>query len=707
MYKQQDGPVKDHSIQAEQGKGVVLPELLCPAGTPQALYAAVEGGADAVYLGVQSFNARSNARNFSGEEISSAARLLHAYGAKLYLTLNTQLYDRELKGFLETAYEAYERGVDGLIVADFGGAELIHREIPDIPLHASTQASGHSLDMARQLYRMGYSRMVAARELTKEDLFLLARKSPVEIEVFVHGALCVSASGQCLFSSVIGGRSGNRGECAQPCRLPYRCGPGGVGPEYPLSLKDLSLTGHVTELIESGVRSLKIEGRMKSPEYVLGVTRIWRRLLDEKRNANAEETEELERLFSRNGFTDGYYAGKTGRAMLGIRSDEDKSATKSVEPFSGLTRKVPIDIQASFRAGEPVSAEAVMKMPDGRTMLAAAEGEPPLTALSQPMTPDLVKKNLLKLGDTPFAAANVEIGMDEGLMIPVSRINALRRDLIARLEAQLTPDRKAGRKEVSLPAAAPAYMSLRSEKRKTARFYRPEQITAEAIRFFDEIYLPLQHFQKALPEKAGILMPPVVPDHEKRVVEAMLDALTADGRPVMAGNLGQVLWLRERKISPVGDFRLNICNRMSADVLRSAGVCSPVLSPELSLPQMRDIAAFWPDCQVIVYGRLPLMTLEKCVNADGPGCTECGRDRAWLQDRRGVRFPVLREFSHRNVIYNSVPVWMADRKDRLEAARIGNTHFIFSVESPEDVNDVIRMWEQGCKPDFPMRRIQE
>ena len=231
-----------------------LPELLCPVGSPEALDAAIEGGADAVYLGGTAFNARIHAKNFGGDALRSAVLRAHAYGVKVYLTLNTLATDREAEAFVEAAREAVHAGVDALIVADLGGAMAIRRAMPSVELHASTQMSGHNAAMGKELEKLGFSRMVIARETSLENMRAVVQNSPIEVEVFVHGALCVSHSGQCLFSSLVGGRSGNRGECAQPCRLPFvgateRRG----GDRYPLSLKDLSLAAHVPTLIDCGV----------------------------------------------------------------------------------------------------------------------------------------------------------------------------------------------------------------------------------------------------------------------------------------------------------------------------------------------------------------------------------------------------------------------------------------------------------------------
>ena len=267
-----------------------LPELLCPAGSRAAFEAAIEGGADAVYFGGPLFNARMNAQNFSFEEMGQAVDLAHAYSVKCYMTLNTLLSDRELPEAVSFAERAADMGVDALIVADLGAAAAIHRHLPSLALHASTQASGHNISAAAELRKLGFSRMVMAREASLADIRAFCSGSDTELEVFAHGALCVCHSGQCLFSSLVGGRSGNRGECAQPCRLPFTVN---GNEKYPLSLKDLSLAPHIPALIGAGVASLKIEGRMKSPEYVRAVASVYRRLLDERRAATPDDATDM------------------------------------------------------------------------------------------------------------------------------------------------------------------------------------------------------------------------------------------------------------------------------------------------------------------------------------------------------------------------------------------------------------------------------
>ena len=315
----------------------ILPELLSPCGSPQALQAAVFAGADAVYMGLGQFNARINAANFDLASLQRAVDFCHSRGVRVYLTLNTLVGDRQLLQALELVDQAHRAGVDAFIVADLGLTRLIKQNFPRVALHASTQFSCHNPESARWLEKeCGVSRVVCARELSLPELTRFCQQSPVEVEMFVHGALCASHSGQCLLSYCIGGRSGNRGECAQPCRLGYNN-------SYPLSLKDLCLAGHIRQILSLPVASLKIEGRMKSPQYVYRVTSVYRRLLDEGRNATDRELESLMQVFSRSGFTDGYFVGDHSR-MLGVRREQDKQVTRQekVAILDRAPRRAPI-----------------------------------------------------------------------------------------------------------------------------------------------------------------------------------------------------------------------------------------------------------------------------------------------------------------------------------------------------------------------------
>lgn len=660
------------------------PELLCPAGDPTALAAAIDAGADAVYFGACGFNARKNATNFTPDAMREAIQLAHAYGVKIYVTQNTLILDRELSDYLSAAESALAAGADALIVADLGGAAEIKRRFPEAELHASTQMSGHNADAAQRLAGLGFSRMVCAREMSLDDLRAFTAASPIEAEVFVHGALCVCHSGQCLFSSVVGGRSGNRGECAQPCRLPY----GERGREqYPLSLKDLALARHIPALIDAGVASLKIEGRMKSPEYVREVTAVYRRLLDERRGATDDEMRLLADVFSRGGFTDGYFKKQIGRGMLGVRSESDKRASREMTPFRGIERKIPLRMEAELLCDRPARLKVMLG-----DRVGVAEGPVPFAALNAPMTEASVRDRLSKLGGTPYEAERVTISLDEGLMLPVSALNALRRDAVAALRP---PE-----KEVTSVPAEPLRPEGAPTRARTARFERPEDIPPEAHEFFDRIYLPLERYDGSV---NGVVLPPVVFDSEWEEVERLLRAAREMGAEhALVGNLGHLDRVLAHGLIPHGDFRLNVTNNASLAMTEALGLRDVIVSPELTLPQVRDLGGAHA---LIVYGRLPLMVLEKCVGRELGGCSACDEGRVRLVDRRGAEFPVLRVFRHRSLICNSLPTCMSDMPDRLEALGACGQHFIFTVESAEECRRVIEAFRRGRPIDGPVRRI--
>lgn len=659
-----------------------LPELLAPAGTPNALRAALEAGADAVYFGGPSFHARMRAQNFTKETMRESIALCHAFGVRAYITLNTLVTDRELPAFLEAAWEAREAGADALIVADLGGAAAIHRAMPDMELHASTQASGHSVHAARELAALGFSRMVLAREASAQNMRTFVSACGMETEVFVHGALCVSHSGQCLFSSLVGGRSGNRGECAQPCRLPDKNG------KYPLSLKDLSLARHVPALIDMGVHSLKIEGRLKSPEYVRDVVKIWRRLLDERRAATDTEMATLAAIFSRGGFTDAYFTDRVGRGMLGVRSEENKEQSRATAPFTDLTRRVPLTMHFTMQKDAPLS----LSVTRGEKTVTVT-GDIPFVANTAPLSEEAVKEKLTRLGGTPYVAESLTVTVENGLMVPISRLNALRRAALEALDAN-------DRAMIDMPRYTPNKGSGMRPQAPTARFEHAAQISPDAKNYFEHIYLPLDRYT---PEADGVVLPTVIFDSEREAVLSMLkNAVKQGAKHALVGNVGHLSLALESGLIPHGDFRLNVTNSEALSFLLSLGFADVLLSPELTLPQIRDLK---DHADAIIYGRVPLMTLEKCAGKEVGSCEACAKGENVLVDRRGEKFPVLQHYPHRSVIVNSRPTYMADKRRELAAAGITGGHFIFTVETENEVKKVISDYQNGAPPKGAVRRI--
>ncbi len=667
-----------------------IPELLAPAGSFAALEAAIEGGADAVYFGSSKFNARMRADNFDDEEIKRAIDLCRAYGVKSYITMNIRLFDRELSDALELTKRLYEAGADALILADNGLAKEIHRRFPDFEIHASTQLSGHTTSDGEALKAAGFSRMVCPREITREDLYSLCKNSPVEIEMFIHGAYCVSFSGQCLMSAVMGGRSGNRGSCAQPCRQPYTLD-GKKG--YPVSLKDMCLAEHIEDICQSGVASLKLEGRQKPPEYVYGVTKTYRKLLDERRNATKEEMNYLMKLFSRQGFSDGYYAKNT-RGMLGVRTMEEFEASDKTA-FEGLSRKVNADAAVEAYVGKPL--KYTMKTAYNR---ATVFGDTVNRAESvASMTYDDARACAAKLGNTPFVLGEFSLDAHSDAFISRSMLNRLRR--------QAAEELMNGKR--TAPDAVTEYEAPRGAKNTrtvlyTAEFSHPSQIPEGAEDFFDEIFLPIGRNKEHTP-----ILPPVHFDLED-------DVYPEDGR-VMVNTTGQLFEAIKRGLAPVCSHRLNVFNSATAYVLKENGAKWSVLSPELTGPQIRDIAN--GEKTAIVYGRLPLMTLCRCAISDGgANCKRGGegvcRDnrnsycKSEIKDRKGVSFPIISLPDCTNIVYNSVPIYMADKQKEMDNMGIVRRHFIFSTETEEECGEIIRRYKMGLPAPDNMKftRIQ-
>ena len=651
-----------------------LPELLAPAGDFECLVAAVRGGADAVYIGGKAFSARAYAKNFDIDEIKRAVAYCHLHGVKLYVTMNIQVYDNELDDAVAFASQLYRVGVDALIIADFGLISRIRRALPDFELHASTQMSVHNSVGADLAYELGCSRVVLARELSGDNVREVTETCKAEVEFFLHGALCVCHSGQCLFSSMIGGRSGNRGECAQPCRLPYNDG------KYILSLNDLSLANHIKELVDYGVASLKIEGRMKSPDYVYTVTSIYRRLLDECRNSTKDEDAALARAFSRSGFTDGYFTGKTFGKMTGIRTEEDKRVSKIEEKGDFTPDRVPTRAKVEIRLGEESVMTLSFKDENYGDRSVTVKGAVAEIARNAPLTADGVKERLAKMGNTflSLSVDDIELTLDDGVNLSPSLLNALRRSAAESFESF-------DREEIAISeekGTAPVRYS--SDIKRTAIFFTTEtleRVKAESLSYFDVIFAPLTSYASVKDRANGVYVPPVVMENELGEVRAMLkDARSSGAKYALIGNIAHFALAKEADLAPVGDFRLNVCNAETMRFVKSLGAEVCVASVELTSRQLKDVGG-----EALVYGRIPLMITEKCFMKDNFGCDKCGK--AALTDRKGMKFPMMREYQHRNIIFNSVCTYMGDKMN--DISRDASSHFIFSTESARDVDRVV------------------
>ena len=667
-------------------------EILAPAGGEAQLRAAVLCGADAVYLGLRGFNARAGAENFDENTLPQTVGWCHARGVRVYVTLNTLVTDRELPQWLHSLDAVAAAGVDGVLVQDLGLAKIIRQRYPTLPLHASTQMTIHNLAGARLLEEMGFAQVVLARELSKEEIAAICAGTSMRCEVFVHGALCMSVSGQCYLSSVLGERSGNRGRCAQPCRLDFKS----HGRGYALSLKDLTLTDRLRELEALGVASFKIEGRLKRPEYVAAAVTACRQSLA----GEVPDLETLQSVFSRSGFTDGYYTGQRDLSMFGTRTREDAAAAAAVlGKLSALTRnevgRLPVDMVLTMAPGEP----ATLAVTDGTHRVEVA-GEVPQTALTRPTDEELARRALEKCGGTPFYLQNLTCHIGEGLMLPLSALNRLRAAALTALaearsvvvpypQAPASAGEPAGR---ARPAGAP---------RLGCRLAAAAQMPPAIRRGAGRLSLPLHE----LAERPELLetgaerwvaeLPAFcAPQQEEAVMRALRKLKEQGLTAALCGNLGSLLMAREAGLRIIGDYGLNIINSPAAQQAAALGCDEITLSFECERNAARNIHSPVP-IGVIAYGRLPLMLLRNCPGKTAAGCGDC-RGINHITDRRGEDFPLQcqnRQYTH---LLNPRPLFLSDRLPEWDFCDFLTLRF--TTETPSECDEVLKMYQTGAAP---------
>ena len=571
---------------------------------------------------------------------------------------------------------------------------LCRQLAPDVPIHASTQMSIHSLEGVLEAAALGCSRVVLARELPAEEIAHICKKSPVEIEVFVHGALCMCYSGQCYLSSVIGRRSGNRGQCAQPCRLPYGYGRF-ESTRYPLSLKDNCLAGELDELRRMGVASIKIEGRMKRPEYVAIVTRAYRTVLNGGK-LMPSDLQELETAFSRQGFTDGYFRGQTGSDMFGRRQESEDTADLFASARAtyeqGEPQRIGVRFYAMIRRGEP--AQLAVEDPDGN--LCRTRGPVPEQAVYRSLTPQDLEQQLKKTGGTPYLCTAVRSSLDPDLMLPASAINAMRRDVIAELTAKRG---RAAPARLNAYDEPPRYDGIAGEPQLTIAVRTAGQITSRMLSMKPTVlYVPLSELAEHpdLPQRVSVetqlaaILPRVIWSGELAPVARQLRTVYEMGvRQVLAGNLGQLHIARAAGFAVRGDFGLNIVNSRAMRYLREQGLDSQLLSFELTLPQIRDISKAVP-AELLIYGRLPLMLMENCVMKNRTGICACQTGTVRLVDRVGEEFPIVKDpGTCRNVLLNGKKLYLLDKKDALRGMGLWALRLQFTTENPGEIDKVL------------------
>lgn len=659
------------------------PELLAPAGSFESVLAAVRCGADAVYAGGERFSARANAANFSDGDLKKAAEYCHLHGVKLYRAMNTLVFADEMKDFLAAAKYSAEIGVDGLIVQDIGAARLIKEMLPEMRMNASTQMTVHTPYGARLAKEMGFSRVVAARELSDEQIRKLI-ETDIEIEVFIHGALCMSVSGQCYMSALIGSRSANRGMCAQACRLPFSAL--GDGERYDLSLKDLCGIHHIKNLAAMGAASFKIEGRMKRAEYVAAAVTAYRAALD----GGETDIDTLRSVFSRSGFTDGYLSGKLGTDMFGYRRKEDVTAAEAVLPKlrESFRREVKIpcanaDFHAEIRRGRP----ALLEMRCGEIMV-SAEGPVPEEAKKRPADKEYIKRQVEKLGDTVYTLGNISADIDGGLILSAASLNAMRRETVGKMDKAV------------ISAGTPRYecrsadIGTKTERRyiKRLRVRISDAAQLDGVPDGTEVILPLDEAEKLSAEKRFIIAPPRFLCDEEKISAKLAEMKNAGFTRLLCVNLAYIKLGRELGFELCGGFGLNIVNPYAAETAARLGLADITAGFEAKLPKIGGLCGKIP-VGIIVYGRLPVMLTRNCpiksATGDCKGCTKK------LTDRTGREFPVVCHKSGPGFyceVLNSDILMMTDRLNEISA---DFAELDFTDETAEEVRRVTGLCREG------------
>lgn len=645
------------------------PEILAPAGSMESLIAAVRCGANAVYLGTKGINARRGATNFTFEELKQAVEYCHARDVKIYLALNILISDSERELAYKTVEAGLSLGVDAFIIQDLGLAKIIHSHFPTARMHASTQCSVNSPEGFKALEKMGFVRAVLPREMSLDEIKEIRQATDMELEMFVHGALCMCVSGQCYLSAMLGGRSGNRGLCAQPCRLGFSAD---ASRSCDLSLKDLSLIGNINEIAQAGVVSLKIEGRMKRPEYVAAAVSSCKKAIDGEYSAFDENT--LKSVFSRTGFTDGYFTGER-KDMFGTRQKEDVVAAKDVlkelsHLYDNENPLVPIDIEFICKANRKAELTATAL---GKTVIVT--GTVPETAINKPMTEDSVASRLAKFGNTQFYLNNITIDLDDGLILPASVINSMRREAVEMLDkVEIKPF-------TQMPYKAEKYKEKDCTPYYTARFLNPDSIPDKHP--FKRIFIPIwSSDEDFVDNRAGVEVPRGLFGMEEKLTKRLEHLKKIGVRKALCSNLGAYSLAQKMGFEVYGDFGLNIFNSESAQLFNS-----PILSFEATLEQTNRIGA--KDTGIIGYGYLPLMLTRNCPIKNHLGCSRC---TGKLTDRKGFEFKVKCSPYPCVEVLNPVPVYMGDRQKEIKTDFI---HFYFTDESKNQVEQIINLFKTG------------
>lgn len=703
-------------------------ELLAPAGNFACFRAAVNAGADAVYLGGEQYGARAYAGNFSAEEIISALRIAHMFGRKIYLTVNTLVKENEFENLVPYITPLYEAGLDGVIVQDIGVLQCLRENFPGLGLHASTQMSITGVYGARYLQKLGVCRVVPARELSLDEIRDMKQTTNLEVECFIHGAMCYAYSGQCLFSSILGGRSGNRGRCAGPCRLPYTDNSNRKA-QYPLSLKDMYTLPMLPELIQAGIDSFKIEGRMKSPEYVAGVTALYRKYIDlylespgKPCKVKPEDEQMIRQLYIRSDTSSGYYRKHNDRSMVTLTepgySGSSPELIKTIqEKYLSQNIVLPITGFAKIRAGEP--AELTFSCDSASvTVTADVVG----AARNRPLGREEIAQKLGRLGDTCFALTVLAVETDGASFMPVKALNELRRMASVRLEEKILEQGSLSHK-----MTARNILTQKTERRAVTHSdsgtnelcvlvtTREQLLTASTFSEIHRIYVDadifLQGGKISQSEKEYILVLPHI--FRKRsypylpAYERLLDSGRFAG--VMVRNFEELEWLHETGYTGniSSDYPVYAWNNTSLSFLAEQTDCV-TLSLELNRKELNGLSAGGSTCFVL-YGYIPVMYSANCVRKTLAHCIKesaSANNRYYLTDRYQNRFTVVQNCIHcYNILYNTVPLSLHGQLEGILKKNYNRLRLDFSIEDGAQTKAVMEYYVSGKAGEFPCREF--
>ena len=683
-------------------------ELLSPAGSPEGVVAAIQNGADAVYLGFHEFNACLDADNFTIDELGRSLEYCRVRGVKAYLALNALATDHDLPVIAHRVKEAGRFGIDAAIIRDFGVMQAVKDAVPGLPIHASTRMSIHNLEGVKMAAAMGFSRVIVARELSRKKILHICRYSPIEIEVVVHGTLCMGYSGQCYMSALTGNHSDNRGKCDEPCQSDYSTA--GHTITYPLGLKDYCLVRYLEDLEAIGVSSIVIEGRSRRPEYTALVTGVYSKALRRNRAPTQESMRTLQKTFSRQGLTDGYYTDNCNSEMLGVRDAEKRSDTALFSStrksyLNGEFQRVPIRFVGSIMKGKRVKLAAA----DDRKNTAIVYGAIPEQAFHKELTTAVLQTQLHKTGGTPFVCMGVKGTVEPGLSLPMSAFDEMRRELFAEILTQRKPVAMRAESEYIPSGSLSGELISEEEEKKpantpllTVSVMKADQLSKEMAELSPKlIYVPVTEFSyesKVLQnlinnENAAIAvaLPRIIHDNEKKNIAGMLERAGKLGiKNALVGNLGHIQFVRNHGMTPRGDFGFNVYNSETLYVLQKLGLKSATLSFELSLSEIRRFSK--PiDTELITYGRLPLMITESCIVRNSTDACTCDSFTG-LADEHGALYPVEPEFGCRNVVFNSKKLFMGDKRRAISSLGIWAERLSFTTENAIECVTVMKRY---------------